>query len=192
MANDFSAGAGTSTGSTGRTGAGTSTGGTGLMDTIREQASTRLSSQKDRAADGLGSIVEAVRQTGQQLREKNPALAGYADRAAEQLERFASDFRSRDVNALLDDVRTFAQRRPAVFLGSAVAIGMVAARFAKSSTPNGGSMRRTQPFARTGGRGEFGETRGRMGATRGLDIAADRSGSWPSSTSGAGGSLIEE
>lgn len=184
MANDSPTGAGTSTGGSGT--------GTGMMDKIREQATTRLSSQKDRAADGLGSVVEAVRQTGQQLREKNPALAGYADRAAEQLERFASDFRNKDVNALLQDVRTFAQRRPAVFLGGAVALGVAAARLAKSSTPDRGAMRRTQPFATGGMRREIGESRGRVGATRGLDIAADRPSSWPSSTSGAGGPLVGE
>jgi hypothetical protein len=176
------------------TGAGASTGSSGIADKIREQATSRLSSQKDRAADGLGSVVEAVRQTGQQLREKNPQFAGYADKAAEQLERWASDFRNRDVNQIMDDVRRFAQRRPAMFLGGAVALGVVAARLAKSSTGNSGAMRRTQPFT-TGGvgsRGEFGETRGRIGGTRGMDVAADRPSSWPSSTPGAAGPRLGE
>jgi len=165
------------------TGAGTSTGSTGVMGKIRDQATSRLSSQKDRAADGLGSMVEAVRQTSQQLREKNPALADYTEKAAQQLDRFASDFRNRDVNELLADVRTFARRRPAIFLGGAVALGMAVARLAKSSGGNGNRMRSTQPYNAGGGRGEFGETRGRIGgATRGLDVAADRQGSWPSST----------
>jgi hypothetical protein len=90
----------------------------GLLGTIREQATSRLSAQKDRAADGLASVVEAVKQTGQQLREKNPALSGYADGAAAQLERWASAVRENDVSELVDHLKTFARSvRPCFLAG---------------------------------------------------------------------------
>jgi hypothetical protein len=39
---------------------------------------------------------------------------------------------------LIDDVEDFARREPAVFIGGAIAIGLVAARFLKSSRRSGG------------------------------------------------------
>lgn len=199
-------GTGSMGGSSTRPKEGNSTAGSGLMDTIRQQANSRLSSQKGRAADSLGSVVEAIRQTGQQLKDKNGTLAGYADNAATQVERFASSLRDRDVSDIVDDVKMFAQRRPAVFLGTGVAIGLIAARFLKSSAPSSGTGRGAQRFpsmGTQGGRWREGTTgmsgspysSGRrntsigMGTTAGtsspaLDIAADRPSSRPTSPSG--------
>jgi hypothetical protein len=120
-----------------RSGAGGNGGGQGLMHSIQQQASSALSSQKDRAADGMKSVIEAVRQTGESLREKNGTIAGYADNAASQLERFSNQLRDRDVSELMDEVSAFARRQPGLFIGGGVALGLVAARFLKSAAPDG-------------------------------------------------------
>lgn len=143
----------------------------GLMNTIREKTNTQLASQKDRAMEGFGSVVGAVRQTGQQLRDKNPALAGYVDKTAEQLERWASDIRDKDVSELLDDVKSFAKRRPAVFLGGAVALGLVAARLAKSSGSEVRSTPRARDWSSRTSADEFTTGRSMSG---GSDVAANR------------------
>src|SRR3954471_16658562 len=111
----------------------------GFMQTIQQRAGSALGTQKTRAADGITAVVEAVRHTGEQLREKNGALAGYVDSAASQLERWSSQLRDRDMNDLMNDVTSFARRRPAVFVGGGVALGLLAARFLKSSAPHGNS-----------------------------------------------------
>jgi hypothetical protein len=129
--------------------------------------------------EGLGTVVEAVRQTGQQLRDKNPALAGYADSAAAQLERLASDFRTKDVSASADDVKRFARRRPAVFLGGALALGVVAARLVKSAADEANATWYGQQAAPGGRREEFGGSRSFSGSPSEIDIAADRSSSRP-------------
>ena len=167
-------------------GGGATSGRSGLMDTIREQASSRLSSQKARAAEGFGGVVDAVRQTGQQLRDKNPALAGYAESAAAQLERWASDFRSKDVSVMVDDVKRFAQQRPVMFLGAAVALGVIAARLMKSAAGEAQATWNSRPMPEMGRRDHFGVGRGLSGSTAGMDIAADRSASRPSSTVSTG------
>lgn len=102
---------------------------------VQEQATSRLEEQKERAAGGLGSLAEAVRQTGQELRakEQGAGVAAYADTAAEQIERAASFLRTRDVPQLLDEVEDIAQRQPALFLGGAIALGFLGARFLLSS-----------------------------------------------------------
>ena len=113
----------------------------GLMDRVRSGATAQLSSTKDRATDGLGSLAQAVRQSTQPFREnQQDTIAQYIEKAADQLDRFSSHLRQRDINDIVDDVQRFARRQPAVFIGAAFAAGVVAARFLKSSN-NGGRYR---------------------------------------------------
>jgi hypothetical protein len=106
----------------------------GLMEQAREGAFHRLDQQKERAASGLSSLVGALRQSGRQLEGENATVASYVDTAAEQVERFVGGLRNRDVSEIVSDLESFARRRPTMFLGSAFMIGLVAARFLKSST----------------------------------------------------------
>jgi hypothetical protein len=123
-----------------------------LMDHARHGAFSKLDSQRERAATGLGSMVDALRESGRQLEGQNATMASYVTGAASQLERFSGGIRDRDVNQIVRDVERFARQRPAIFLGSAFALGIVAARFLKSSgAENGadasGSMPRSSAFA---------------------------------------------
>ena len=107
----------------------------GLAEQVREQASSQLSTQKNRAMDSLGSIAQAARQTTQSLRDNQQnAMADYVNKAADQIERFSTRLRERDVADLMQDAQQFARRQPAVFIGAAFAAGLLAARFLKSST----------------------------------------------------------
>ena len=111
-----------------------STDGTGLMDKVRQGATSQLSTQKNRATDGIGTVAQAVRQTSQQLRtQQHDTIANYIDQAANQLEQFSTRLRDKDISELMRDAQQFARRQPAVFIGSAFAIGLLGARFLKSS-----------------------------------------------------------
>ncbi len=104
---------------------------------VRDRAGERLTAQKDRASDGMQSMVQAVRDVTHRLRdEKHETLAEYGDRAAEQLERISVGLRNKAVGELLRDAQNIARQRPAMFVGSAFVIGLVGARFFKSSTPS--------------------------------------------------------
>ena len=106
----------------------------GLMERVRQGATTQLSTQKDKATDGIGSIAQAVRQTTAHLRsQQHDTIARYVDEAATQLQRASDRLRQKDVGELLQDAQHFARRRPAVFIGSAFAVGLLGARFFKSS-----------------------------------------------------------
>ena len=108
----------------------------GLVGKVKEQATAQLSSQKDRATDGLGSVAQAVRQTTQHLRDnQNDTVARYAEQAADQIERFSERLRNKDVGELMNDAQQLARRQPALFVGGAFAIGLLGARFLKSSSP---------------------------------------------------------
>jgi len=106
----------------------------GIVSRVRERAAAELSTQKNLAFDGIGSVAQAVRQSTQHLREQqHDTLAGYVEQAADQIERFAQQLRGKDLNELFDDAQRMARRQPAVFIGSAFALGLIGARFFKST-----------------------------------------------------------
>ena len=121
------------------------TGGTaGLMDRVKSSAASQLGAQKDRATDGLGSVAQAVRHSGQQLRDQqHDTIAQYVEQAADQLERFAGRLKDRNINDLAREAQDLARRRPALFIGSAFALGLLGARFLKSSNDNRDTWRRS-------------------------------------------------
>ena len=114
----------------------------GIVDTVRERAAAQLTTQKDRALDGLGGVADAARKTTQSLREhQHETLAGYVEQAADQIERFSRNLKNKDVGELVRDAQGLARRQPALFVGSAFAIGLLGARFFKSSSPDRGTNR---------------------------------------------------
>jgi hypothetical protein len=123
------------------TSTGETTGASGVMNRVRQTATAQLSTQKDRATDGLGSLAQAVRKTSQPLRESNQdTIAGYVEQAADQIDRFSTRLRERDVQELVQDAQQLARRQPALFIGGAFALGLLTARFLKSApTGNGRS-----------------------------------------------------
>ena len=122
-------------------------GGNGIVDRVKETATARLTTQKDLGTDALGHVAEAVRSGTQRLRdEEHDTIANYVDTAADQIERWASQLREKDVNELIADVQRLARRRPAMFIGSAFAFGLVAARFLKSSNQQDGVASGSESF----------------------------------------------
>jgi hypothetical protein len=110
-----------------------------MMKSVREQATSQLNTQKNKATDGLGSVAHAVRETTQRLRSDNhETVARYAEQAAEQIERFSQGLKNKDVGELMNDAQRLARRQPALFVGGAFTLGLLGARFLKSSSPEHG------------------------------------------------------
>jgi hypothetical protein len=133
-----------------------------VVDQTRARAFDMMDQQKTRAADGLGSVASALRQTGDSLSSGDQAQIGqFAHRAADAVERFSGDLRDKDINQLFYEAEDFARREPELFLGGAVLLGLVAARFFKAS--NRRSMRNSQDYGRN--RYEYGDRFGRSYGT---------------------------
>jgi hypothetical protein len=99
-----------------------------------EQVKSQIANQKHEASQRMTPVQTALRETGQQLRKQGQEpVAEYADKAADQVERFSGYLRETEVDEILDE-------RPALFLGSAVALGFFATRFLKSSSGQGASV----------------------------------------------------
>lgn len=157
----------------------------GIVGKVKEQATAQLSSQKDRATDGLGSVAQAVRQTTQHLREnQNDTVARYAEQAADQIERFSERLRNKDVGELLNDAQQLARRQPALFVGGAFAIGLLGARFLKSSSPESRSSYGNYGAGGYGGDYGYGGTRTYGYGTTGY--SGDRSYGNPTGTGASG------
>lgn len=98
-----------------------------------EQVQPRLAAQKDRAANTLSSVAQSLRTSSQQLQGEQDGVSRYMQQAADRVEGFANYLQSREVDEIVDQVEDFARRQPAVFLGGAFALGLLGARFLKSS-----------------------------------------------------------
>jgi hypothetical protein len=131
----------------------------GLIDTAKstagqaygvatEKATTVIEERKGDLASGLTTVADTIRQVGSTLRQTEEqtgitdTAAQYGDSLAQQIESISRYFERSDVRVMVRDVETFARRNPAVFVGGAFALGLLAARFLKSSNPNPNSGRR--------------------------------------------------
>jgi hypothetical protein len=116
-------------------------------DQAQQQAKSQMATRKDQAVGSLSDVSQAVSQVSTQLRQNDhETLAQYADMAAQQVNRAASYLRERNINELLDDVQGMARRQPAVFIVGALALGVLGARFLKSSSPQSGSRSRSSGY----------------------------------------------
>jgi len=86
-------------------------------------------------------VADALRQTGDKLRGDNAggAVEGYISSAANQVDRFSSYVRSTSVRDMVNNVERFARRQPTLFVGGAFMLGLIGARFLKSSADSGAS-----------------------------------------------------
>jgi len=108
-----------------------------VVEQVRDQVKSQLSERKEQAAGGLGTVAQALRQTGETLRTgEQAAVAQAADSAAQFVDQVSGYLRDKDIDDLVGEVENFARTNPAVFLGSAFVLGFMAARFLKSSTPS--------------------------------------------------------
>lgn len=112
-----------------------------LTGEAKKAAETRLSTGKDRVAQGLGSVATALRKTGAQLRNDDQlGITDYVVRAADGVESASDYFQQRTLGQVVGDLEQFARREPALFLGGAFVAGLLGGRFLKSTSrhPSGG------------------------------------------------------
>ncbi|HUQ33150.1 MAG TPA: hypothetical protein VM095_13600 [Pyrinomonadaceae bacterium] len=122
---------------------------------VQEQATSRLDKGKASVVEGLGSVVEQIRQMGENLRKTDQGgvvdyAAQYGDAAADRLERFSGYLNKHDVGEIVGDVEDFARRNAAYFVGGTFLLGLLGARFLKSSSPHQQLMQRLPPEGTAG------------------------------------------
>lgn len=113
-------------------------------DTIKAEAS-KLGSQaadkargfagdgKAKASGAINEFAKMMEDAAGQVDDKLGEQYGrYARSAAQSLGGFASQIDAKDVDELLEDVRGFVRKSPAIAIGTAAALGFVLARVVKA------------------------------------------------------------
>lgn len=102
-----------------------------------EQMRSGIDSGMQRAAGALKGVAESM--TGGSATD-DAGAGQYVRQAGEQVRRAAEYLENTDMKQLASDTESFARRQPAVFLGGAFVLGVVAARFFKNSQRSGDSQ----------------------------------------------------
>ncbi|NNM77942.1 hypothetical protein HJG53_13625 [Sphingomonas sp. ID1715] len=138
----------------------TTQGGDTTADKFKSQFASFKSQATDKARDYAGQGVERatgaldeaakfLEDTARTVEEKlGPQYGRYGFSAAESVSGFAEQLRGKDVEELVDDVRSFVRKSPAVAIGAAVGLGFVLARLAKAGA---GYESGSASFGNTGG-----------------------------------------
>jgi hypothetical protein len=98
-----------------------------------EQVQARFDAQKQRAADSLSGVAQTLRSTTQNFQTDQDGIGRYINEAADRVDSLAHYLHDRELNDIVDEVEDFARRQPVAFLGGAFALGILGARFLKSS-----------------------------------------------------------
>ena len=111
-------------------------------EAVATKAKSAVNDQKHQFSTGLKSVADSFRQMGGQLRnvpESNrltEMTSDFTGKAAGTIDYVANYFERKDPREMLRDVEGFARRNPAIFFGAAFGLGLLAARFLKSSKPD--------------------------------------------------------
>jgi gas vesicle protein len=109
---------------------------------VREQIDTRSGD----AAQQIGETTQALRSTGDQLRQQGKETpARLAQQAADAGDRIAGYLRDADADRMLRDIEAFGRRRPAAMALGGLLLGFAASRFLKASSEQRFSTQTSRP-----------------------------------------------
>lgn len=100
----------------------------------REKAGTAFAERKTEVAGQVSSVADAVRTSTTHLRGSgHDQIAGITESIADQAERAANYLRDADLKSIRRDFEDLARRQPMLVIGGALALGLIGARFLRSS-----------------------------------------------------------
>jgi hypothetical protein len=119
-----------------------------LLDATLSAAETILDEQKQRTAERVLGMAEAVRCAAQSLdRSENRAIARYAEEGAGRIEDLSRLIRERQWSEIVEDTEHLARRQPALVVLGATAIGFLAGRLLAVPTDRRKREKNTVPPA---------------------------------------------
>jgi ElaB/YqjD/DUF883 family membrane-anchored ribosome-binding protein len=104
---------------------------------VSANARTQLDTRSTQLGEQVTAVVQALRETGEQLQRDGNEAGGKAARAiADRVEPLGGYLRELDADRFLGDLESFGRRRPWLAAGIGAAAGFVASRFLKASAEN--------------------------------------------------------
>jgi hypothetical protein len=101
---------------------------------LTNNARSLAEEQKTRGAGRIGNVAQAFHSAADEMAQESPLAANYVHAAAKKLDETASLLRDNSVEDLMQIAADFAEERPLVFIGGAVAAGFALSRLLRSST----------------------------------------------------------
>ncbi|XNZ00166.1 hypothetical protein ACL90Y_10545 [Micrococcus luteus] len=102
-----------------------------LADTAAAQVKEQAGTQKDRAAQQARTVTDDLQRVARGEQAESALVSGALSTVAQQAERLTHRLETAAPAELLDDVRSFAARRPGTFLAIALGAGLVAGRLTR-------------------------------------------------------------
>lgn len=100
---------------------------------VTTQLEQRIDQAKEVGVEKIETVSDALRGAGEKLEGTGP-LPDLANKAAEGIENLARFVENKSIGDVFNGVQSFAKREPALFLGGAIVVGILAGRFLKSSS----------------------------------------------------------
>lgn len=152
-----------------------------LLDQGRTQVKGQVVSQQQKAAEGLTGLAQQLRgmADGSGSGAPGPA-ADLLQQVSGYVEQFADKLQNREPAELLDEVRSFARRKPGMFLLGAAAAGIVAGRLTSG-------VKATHADSGSSGNGAAGRTGTGYNYVDPTPTYSDYAGTAATSSFGAGG-----
>lgn len=120
-----------------------------IVSQAREQVTANVKTQTARGASIATVLSSTLQEAGTQLREQDEAaVATYLDQAAGQVEQIGAMLENQEYGQLIGTVQEFARRQPVLFFAAAVAVGVVGARFLRSSASQGSASQGSSQYQR--------------------------------------------
>jgi ElaB/YqjD/DUF883 family membrane-anchored ribosome-binding protein len=104
-----------------------------MFGKVKSGARDAAASGKDKATSALSEVSAMVGNVAGALDDKvGPQYGDYARKAADAVSGLADSLKSKDIDDLLEDARSFVRQRPAVAIGAAAALGFVLTRIVRA------------------------------------------------------------
>lgn len=105
-----------------------------LTDDARNQASQQASNATEQLSTKVRALAGEMRDLGQGKGDANSTIAGLVQQLADRGEQLADQISARGPGGLVQDLRSYAARKPGTFLLGALAAGVVTGRLVKGAT----------------------------------------------------------
>ncbi|MCU1537098.1 MAG: hypothetical protein JWP82_1449, partial [Humibacillus sp.] len=100
---------------------------------VKGQATEQASGQSDRAVQGMHTLSDELRQMASSSGSSGIAT-DLAGQAADRVQSIAGWLEQRQPSEVLDEVRSYARRRPGTFLAGAALLGLIGGRLTRGLT----------------------------------------------------------
>jgi hypothetical protein len=108
-----------------------------LLGTVTSQVKEQAGTQQQKISEGIRGISNELKSMGE--KSDNHMVSSIVQQASQRTESVAGWLEGRDASEILEDVKSFARRKPGAFLAIAAGSGLLVGRLTKGLTGNGDS-----------------------------------------------------